>query len=122
VGTGRGVAPLQGEGLQLCRSRVLQLDRLALVVHPDQVAQPARQCQSEPPARSSGSEGVVQGRKEELGHLGRSIQADSGYLIADFRIGEALDQSVLVGVQVDARDRRQERGDLLAHLALNEGT
>lgn len=60
---------------------------------------------------------AVQGRHDELGKLRRAIGAYALQLVGDGLVGEAFDQRVLVGGQVDARHRGQLRRDVEVHEA-----
>jgi hypothetical protein len=60
-------------------------------------------------------ERLAQGGQQVVRHLRGSAPAQPAQLVGDGRVGEALEQCLLVVGEVDAIGGRQERGDLVVH-------
>ena len=112
---------LRGRGHHAVAAPVDDLDRLALLVDALGVARPAGDDQ-----RATGDLTAVcarlraDHRQQPLGDAVGALGAQPGQRVADLGVGEALDQLVLVVVEVDARHRRQRRRGLAVHVAEQE--
>lgn len=112
---GRVVASGASLGLELLAHGVDHLERLATVVDPLDVVEPGGGDEAQAAERTRLPDRLGNRGHDELRNLAGRVETDTGQLVHDGGVGKALDEGVAILVDVDARDLRQERLDLLLH-------
>ena len=104
-----------GQLLQLLPHRVVDLERVAVVIDTVDVVEPGGDDEAQAAEGARHPDRLGNGRHDELGHLARGVEGDAGDLVHDGGVGEALHEGVAVLVNVDALDLGQQGLDLVLH-------
>lgn len=102
-------------GLELLDHGILDLEGIPVVVDAVKVAEPSGGDEAQATERAGHPDSLGNRGHDELRDLARGIEADTGQLVHDGRVGEALDKGAAVLVDVDARDLGEEGLRLLLH-------
>lgn len=117
----RLVTALEGAVLEVISHGVIDKDGLALLVNTLEEAEPGGEDKDEALEVVGALHDVLgNGGHDELGQLAGAVDGQAGDLVHDGGVGEAVEQSVAVLVNVDALDLGHEGLDLLVHQIVDE--